>query len=101
MMEGDLTQRLPGLLAPRTQDKSPRLSGLSLQSKSVGGRWSLSSLLWCPVSICQVGMMALILEDFLLKDVKDSWPSIDPDKIAVSTTVNRRFLDVAKFQSHP
>jgi hypothetical protein len=46
-------------------------------------------------------MMALILEDFLLKDVKDSWPSIDPDKIAVSTTVNRRFLDVAKFQSHP
>ena len=101
MMEGGLTQGLPGLLAPRTQDKSPRLSGLGLQSKSVGGRRSLSSPLWCPVSICQVGIMALILEDLLLKDVKDSRPSTDPDKIAVSATVNRRFLDAAKSSPIP
>lgn len=40
-------------------------------------------------------------EDFLLKDVKDLQPSTDPDKIAVSGTVNRRFLDAAKFQFHP
>ena len=37
MMEEGLTRGPPGLLAPRTQNKSPSLSGLSLQSKSVGG----------------------------------------------------------------
>lgn len=45
--------------------------------------------------------MTLILEDFLLKDVKDLRPSTDSDKTAVSTTVNSRALDAAKFQFHP
>lgn len=100
-MEEGLTRGLSGLLAPRTQNKSPRLSGLGLQSKSVGGRRSLRSPFRCPVSICQVGLMTLILEDFLLKEVKDLRPSTDSDKTAVSATVNSRSVEAAKFQFHP